>query len=342
MNTNSSFRLKAILAFLAVYLVWGSTYLAIRFALETLPAFTMAGVRFLVAGGLMLLWALARKAPMPTRSQWGTTALLGFLLLFCGNGAVVWAEYQIPSGLAALLVATEPLFVALLLAAWPGDARPRFRTFVALAVGFLGTALLATSGSEMGGALHLPSVLVILGACISWAFGSLYSRRAPLPASPVVSAGLQMLHGGIYLFAFGLLMGEGSTVNPSAWSQRSLLALAYLTVFGSIVAFSSFAWLVRNVRPTLVATYAYVNPIVAIFLGWLLASEPVGPSTFVAAGLILAAVVFVGMDRPKSKGEEGEQVALEGQDPVAEQEAQARIEAPSLDPSPKTSTQRCA
>lgn len=337
-----AFRLKATLAFAAVYLVWGSTYLAIRFAIETLPAFTMAGVRFLVAGSLMLLWAVLRGSwRRPTIQEWRSTALLGFLLLFCANGGVVWAEYQVPSGLAALLVAAEPLFVVLLLCAWPGERRPGWRTFAALAVGFAGTALLTASGGELGGGLHLPSVLVILFACGAWAFGSLYSRDAALPASPVVSAGLQMLHGGVFLLVFGLALGEGRNLDPSAWSGRSLAGLAYLIVFGSIVAFSSYAWLVRNVRATVVSTYAYVNPVVAIFLGWLLAGEPLNPTTFLAAALILGAVFVISTDRSTAAGSaavtERQEMLMEAAEAAAEGD-----EEPCCPESPAEPRRRCA
>jgi drug/metabolite transporter (DMT)-like permease len=301
MNPTSTFRLQATLAFAAVYLVWGSTYLAIRVALETLPAFTMAGFRFLAAGSVMLLWAVIRRSSWPRWQELRSTLLLGFLFLFCGNGAVVWAEYQVPSGLAALLVGTEPLFVGLLLLFWPREDRPGKVTLFAFVLGFVGTALLATGGGEIGGALHLPSVLLILLACLSWAVASLYSRRAPLPSSPILSAALQMLSGGFYLFVFGRLLGEPLAIPWQDGSQRSFMAWGYLAVFGSIVAFGAFTWLVRNVRPTMVATYAYVNPIVAVILGWLLAGEPFGGRSLVAAIFILGAVLLAATDRPRKK-----------------------------------------
>ena len=297
-SSGASFRLKAIFAFAAVYLIWGSTYLAIRFAIDTLPGFTMSGVRFIFAGIILLTWSLLRGAAMPTWAQWRSAAIMGFLLLLCGNGSVVWAEHRVPSGLAALLIGTEPLFIGLVLWGWPGGQRPRGRTSLALAIGFAGTAILAFgAGDPLQGTLHLPSVLAILFACTTWAVGSVFGREANLPAAPSVSSGAQMLLGGVFLLSFGILLGEPSRVDFDAFSTKSLLALAYLTVFGSLIAFSAYGWLIRNVKPTLVATYAYVNPLVAMFLGALLANEPFGVSTLIATGLILLAVVLVSTDR---------------------------------------------
>lgn len=307
-NPAASFRIKAILAFAAVYIIWGSTYLAIRFAIETLPTFTMGGVRFVMAAAILLGWAAFRGSSRPSKAQWRSTAIMGFLLLLCGNGAVSWAEHRVPSGLAALLVGTEPLIVGLVLWAWPGGSAPRKRTTFALLIGFAGTAILTLgAGDPVQGALHLPSVLAILFACTTWAIGSVYGRHADLPATPQVNAGLQMLWGGIFLLAFGALMGEPARVDATTFSTKSLLALGYLIVFGSLIAFSAYGWLIRNIKPTLVATYAYVNPLVAMFLGSLLADEPFGISTLVASCLILLAVVLVSTDRAPMPPQEKDQ-----------------------------------
>lgn len=293
-DATASFRLRQILAFAAVYVIWGSTYLAIRFAIETLPVFSMAGVRFLLAGGILFAWARLRGEPMPALRQWRAAAIMGALLLLGGNGAVVWAEQKLSSGLAALLVGTEPLWVAIMFWLMPGGRRPTLRVTAGLLVGFGGAALLALTAENVGGgAPHLPSILALFLGCLSWAWGSLYGRNADLPSSPLLATGMQMLAGGSLLLGAGALNGEWRSFDPAAVSAVSLGAFAYLVIFGAIVAFSAYTWLIRNTEPTLVATYAYVNPVVAVFLGWLLGSEPLGSMTFVAMGLILGAVLLV-------------------------------------------------
>lgn len=289
--------------FAAVYLIWGSTYLAIKLVMDTLPPFVMLGLRFVIAGAV--LYALARLAgwrqpPTPaTGRQLGTAAGVGVMLLAVGTGAVVWATQYLDSGLVALVVALEPVWLAVLMIFWPGvDSRPNGFTFAALALGFSGAVLLAVPPEMLGGALaseaiHLPSVLVLALGCLSWAGGSLISRRADLPESGVLSSSVQMLSGGSVLVLYGLARGEAAAFDPAAVSWTSILAFAYLVVFGSLVAFSAFTWLMRNVNPTLVATHTYVNPVVAIFLGWWLVDETVGPRTLAAAGLILASVVLL-------------------------------------------------
>lgn len=291
----ASFRLRQVLAFAAVYVIWGSTYLAIRFAIETLPVFTMAGVRFLLAGGILFAWASWRGERLPPLRQWRAAAIMGGLLLLGGNGAVVWAEQKLSSGLAALLVGTEPLWVAMIFWMLPSGRRPTLRVATGLLVGFGGAALLALTAENVGGgAPHLPSILVLLIGCLSWASGSLYGRTADLPSSPLLATGMQMLAGGSLLLGTGALAGEWSKIEPATFSTTSLLAFAYLVVFGAIIAFSAYTWLVRNTEPTLVATYAYVNPVVAVFLGWLWGGEPLGSMTFIAMALILGAVILVG------------------------------------------------
>ncbi|MCH9649487.1 MAG: drug/metabolite exporter YedA [Deltaproteobacteria bacterium] len=298
----NSLGLTALLAFAAVYVIWGSTYLAIRIAIETLPALTMAGVRFLTAGSLLLAWVRWRDGgPWPALRQWRSAALLGLLLLVGGNGSVVLAEYHVPSGIAALIVGTEPLFIVLLLMFWRGGERPSRRTVVALLIGFAGAAILAAPGKDALGTLHLPSVLLLFFACLTWAAGSLYARNADLPSSPLMGAAMQMLTGGSVLLVLGGSIGEWKDLQPSTFSLNSILALAYLIFFGAIVAYTAYNWLVRNVRPTLVATYAYVNPVVAVFLGWLIVSEPLSTRTFIAAALILGAVFIVGSERQSRK-----------------------------------------
>lgn len=283
--------MRVILAFAAVYLIWGSTYLAIRFAIETLPPFLMAGARFLVAGTILYLWA-RRRHPAPSRTNWRAAALIGALLLLIGNGGVVWAEQRIPSGLAALLVAVEPLWVVLLV--WARGTPPGGRVLAGLAVGFAGLFLLISPGEVLGGdAVDMLGATVVVFAALSWAAGSVYAQRAPLPDSPLLSTGMQMLAGGSLLLLAGTATGEWNRLDLAGATLRSWLALGYLIVFGALVAFSAYSWLVRNVEPSKVATYAYVNPVVAVLLGWLLAAEPLSVRTGVAAAVIVGAVAFI-------------------------------------------------
>lgn len=286
-------RWKVVLAFLAVYIVWGSTYLAIRYAIDTLPPFLMAGVRFLVAGSVLFAWARLSGAPWPSWAQWRSAALVGGLLLLGGNGGVVWAERTVPSGIAALLVASEPLWIVLLDWLPPRPARPTGRVLAGIGLGFAGVALLIAPWESGAAAVDPVGAIVIVLAAASWAAGSLYSRRAELPGSPLLSTGTQMLTGGALLTLTGLGAGEAARFDPSAVSAASVAALAYLVVFGSLVAFTAYVWLMRNVAATKVATYAYVNPVIAVLLGWLIAGEPITGRTLVAAAVILGAVALL-------------------------------------------------
>jgi drug/metabolite transporter (DMT)-like permease len=294
----------------AVYVIWGSTYLAIRFALESLPPFLMAGVRFVVAGAVLYAWTRrARGVAPPTRTEWWGTAVVGGLLLLGGNGAVVWAEQFIPSGLAALLVATVPLWMVVL--DWAGGGeRPGPGVVLGLTVGLAGVGLLVdTPGVEINDTMELLGAgAVVLGA-LSWAVGSLHSRRASLPASPRLATAMQMLTGGGLLLVAGVLAGEPARFDPGAVTFRSAAALLYLVVAGSLVAFSAYIWLLRHASPARVSTYAYVNPVVALFLGWALAGEPLTPRTLLAAAVILGSVALItvrGGARRRSGGDPGE------------------------------------
>jgi drug/metabolite transporter (DMT)-like permease len=285
---------RLIAAFTAVYVIWGSTYLARRFAIETLPPFSMAGARFLLAGALLLGWARIRGVGMPSRGQLRHAAVVGGLLLFGGNGAVVWAEQWVPSGLVALLVATVPFWMVLLDWTWAKGARPGIGIWVGIVWGLGGVALLV-SGEEMGGgtALQLAGGLVVLGGALSWAAGSIYARTARIPTAPRLATALQMLWGGAFLLLAGGLTGEWTDWDPAGTSARSLLALAYLVVFGSLVAFAAYIWLLGATTAARVSTYAYVNPVVALMLGWALAGEPFTARTAYAATIILSAVVLL-------------------------------------------------
>ena len=292
---------KVLLAFLALYLIWGSTYLAIRWAIETIPPFTMAGIRFLIAGSLLLLWARARGVPGPTRAQLRDAVVAGALLLLGGNGAVVWAEQWVDSGLAALLIATVPFWMVLLDWLWGGGRRPSGWAWVGIGWGLFGIWLLVGGGGF--GVLEGPALVggaVILAGSVSWAVGSIHSRRAAVPAAPRMATAIQMLAGGALLTVAGAAAGEWTRWDPAATSARSVLSLAYLIVFGGMVGYSAYIWLLRVSTPGRVATYAYVNPVVALLLGWLLADEPLGPRTLLAAGVILSAVVLLNrVSRPR-------------------------------------------
>lgn len=299
-----SHRLKLVLAFAAVYLIWGSTYLAIRLAIETLPPFLMAGVRFLVAGILLYAWARWRGAPRPARTHWLAAAAVGGLMLLGGNGGVVWAEQRVPSGLTAVLIATVPLWIALL--EWVrGGVRPGGRVAGGLMMGLAGIALLVGPG-ELAGAkgIDLVGAAVLLVASLSWAIGSLYSRRARLPSSPLLATAMEMLAGGLLLLLAALVTGQVSAVNPSQISLQSVLALGYLIVFGSLVAFTAYVWLLRVTLPAHAATYAYVNPVVAVLLGWALGGEPLTARTLLAAAVIVGAVVIITSSQPRAGREE--------------------------------------
>lgn len=289
----ASFRFKLFAAFAAVYIIWGSTYLALRLLIDTLPGFVMVGLRFIIAGLILILWAIARRATPPTPGQILRACLVGVSLLTFGTGAVVWAAPFIPSGLLALVVSMEPLFVLLILWATPAGHRPNALTASAIALGFAGAAILVAPGDLLNDQ-HLPlvPVLVICFGCFSWAAGSIYSRGADMPVSGPWSSGLQMLGGGLLLTIFGGARGELTAFDPAKVSMTSILAFLYLVIFGSLIAFTAFAWLVRNADPNMVATHTFVNPVVAVFLGWLLANEPVGPRTLIAASLIIFSVVL--------------------------------------------------
>jgi drug/metabolite transporter (DMT)-like permease len=289
---NRPTRTQLIAAFAAIYLIWGSTYLAIRFAIETMPPFLMAGVRFLIAGALLTAWSLWQGAARPTWRQWRSTAIIGGLLLVGGNGAVVWAETRVPSGLAALMIATVPFWIVVLDWLRPGGVRPAGRVIFGVLLGMVGIFLLI-GPDRSGGNVDPIGALVLILASLSWSIGSLYSRRAQLPPSPLLATGMEMLAGGVLLFVVGAALGETGRVELSAISLRSGLSLLYLILFGSLIGFTAYIWLLRVTAPARVATYAYVNPVVAVFLGWALAGETLSLATVVAAAVIVTAVMII-------------------------------------------------
>jgi drug/metabolite transporter (DMT)-like permease len=291
-------RAKIIAAFAAVYIIWGSTYLAILFAIETLPPFLMAGTRFVTAGALIFAWSWSRRERDPTRAEWRAAAIIGGLLIMGGNGAVSWAEQYVPSSVAALLIAVTPLWMVLLDWLWHRARRPGGRTALGLLLGFGGLALLVGPAEILGaGGVYLPGALVLVAGSLSWSIGSIHSRRAPTPKGGMLGVGMQMLCGGALLLLLGLATGELGRLDLGAVSLRSALAVLYLTVFGSIVGYSAYMWLLQTVRPARVATYAYVNPIVAVLLGWALAGEALTLRMALAAAVIVSGVALITAER---------------------------------------------
>lgn len=283
---------RIIAAFAAVYLIWGSTYLAIRFAIDTIPPHLMASARFLVAGAILYAWARLRGAPRPTWSNWRAATIVGGLLLLGGNGAVVWAETRVPSGVTALLVATVPIWMALIEGMRNGGRRPAGAVIAGLALGLCGLALLLVPGNLAGRVDLLGAGALILGS-FSWAFGSLLSRTAKLPKSGFLAAAMEMIAGGVWLLLFGLATGQAGRVTIAALSLKSLLSLGYLILFGSLVGFTAYIWLLGATTASRVSTYAYVNPVVAVLLGWAFAGEAMTLRTGLAAAIIVIAVALI-------------------------------------------------
>ena len=293
MSSRSNARpLAVVVALLLVYTLWGSTYLAIRFADETFPPLLMGCTRFLVAGVLMLGWGLVRRRGerLPTFVEWRSTWIVGAALLLAGNGGVIWAEQHVPSGIAAIVVALVPLHMAWLDRVFFKQPVSRW-TVLGIAAGFAGLLVLVQpSGSQH---LDMGGVAVLLFGSFCWAAGSLYARGAPMPRSASLASGMEMLAGGVLLGLAGLLAGESGHLHLDAISVKSWTAVAYLVVAGSLVGFSAYAWLIRNARTSLVSTYAYVNPVVAVLLGAAFASEPITARTLVAGAIILAGVALI-------------------------------------------------
>ena len=282
-----------IAAFIAIYLIWGSTYLGIRFAIETIPPFLLSGARFTLAGAIMLAAANVRREPGVTWPQFRTAAIVGSLLMFA-NSLVGVAESRIPSGIAALLVAMTPVFMVLLEWARPGGRRPTILVGVGLLIGLVGVATLVGPASFGGGArVDLIGAAIVIFGSFAWSLGSIYSRHAPRPQSALMMTAIQMLAGGTFVGILGVMRGEAAMFAFSAVSTRSFIAWVYLLIFGSLIGFTAFVYLLRVSTAARVATYAYVNPVVAIILGWLLAGESISGRMVVAAVIIVAGVALI-------------------------------------------------
>ncbi len=286
-------RWRIIAAYAAVYILWGSGYLAIRVAVDTLPALGSAGLRFLLAGVILLGWARLRGLPLPSRVDWRSGAVSAVFMFLLSAGGIAWASQYIPSGIVALMNATLPIWMVLLNWLVYRSVRPVMVTFIGLALGMAGMLLLIEPGDLQGGSVHLLAILALVGAPLFWALGSLQSRRNLGSRAPLVTLGMQLLMGGLMLIGFGALNGEFVTFQLADVNLPSLVALAYLVVGNSIIAFSSYTWLMQVDSPARVSTYAFVNPVVALFLGVVVAHETLTPRTVIAALVILSGVLVI-------------------------------------------------
>lgn len=287
---------------IAVYIVWGSTYLAIRFVVESMPPFLAAGFRFLIAGVVLYAFRRLSGDQAPRRLEWRSAAIVGFFMLLCGNGLVMWAEKRVASSIAALMIASVPLWMALIDSFRPGGRRLNGWVIIGVITGFAGITILVGPAQLIGisGEVDLLGVLALLMAAFFWAVGSLYNRGAELPASPLLGVGMEMLVGGLALLVLGTVLGEWTQLNLAVVGTRSWLGFGYLVVFGSWVGFASYIWLLRVAPTMLVSTYAYVNPLVAIVVGNLLAGEELTPRVLLAALFIIGSVVLITIKQQKT------------------------------------------
>ena len=316
----SSISKRVFLSFAAVYLIWGSTYLAIRYAVETIPPFIMAGIRFLSAGSMLYAYALYKQRnqktdPVPKklrRIHWYSALIVGSLFFVGGNGGVVWAEQFIPSSLAALIITTVPLWMVLLDWLRPQGKRPHYLTVMGLILGFTGMVVLINPANiqvEFQSSF-LPS-LVLVGSALAWSCGSILSRHLRLPQSLILSSSMQMLTGGSVLLIASFFLGEWSLLEISKITALSAWSFVYLMIFGSIVAFTAYSFLLKNTTAAKVSTYAYINPIIAIFLGWSIASEPMDSRTLLAAFIIISAVVLITYTKGRKPAAEAKPIETE-------------------------------
>ncbi len=282
-----------IAAFAIVYVIWGSTYLGIRYAVESVPPFLMAGSRHLVAGVLLFTFAMTRGATLPSRVQWRDAAIAGTLMLVIGNGGVTWAEQLISSGIAALLVALTPVWMVLIDWARPGGKRPRALVGLGLVVGLAGVVLLAHKQMAGTSPAYGWGVAALLAASICWAFGSVFNRTARKPDSAFLGVSMQMITGGAVLLTLSALQGEVQRFSFAQVTAVSFWAWLYLTIAGSLIAYTAYVWLLHASTPARVATYAYVNPLIAVILGCTIGREVFSPEMYLAGGLIIVAVVLV-------------------------------------------------
>ena len=286
-------RVRLVAAFAAVYVIWGSTYLAIRYAIATIPPYLMASARFASAGAVLVALARVRGGAWPTPRQWGVALVSGALLLAGGIGGVCWAEQRVPSGLAALVAGASPLLTVVVDWLRPGGSRPDLTTTAGLVLGFAGVALLIDPGATDAARIAPAGALVLVCSVLSWAVGSVFVKHVSGAPSRLMGSGASMLMGSAVLLVIAAALGETSGFSPSRVGAGSVLALAYLAVFGSVVAFTAYFWLIQHTTPAKATTYAYVNPVLALLLGWAVAGEPVTSRVVFAAGVIVSGVLVV-------------------------------------------------
>jgi len=292
-------RTKLIAAFAAIYFIWGSTFLAIKFAIASVPPFSMAAIRFLIAGGALYGYALLRSPLRPRPIHWLHAFIIGALMLGIGNGAVVWAELRISSGLTALVVSIIPLWVVILDWLRPRGEKPHGAVLVGVLSGLAGMALLIGPGAFGRSDVDTTAALVLLLGSFTWSVATVFGRMAAVPGYPPLTSAMQMLSGAACLMLLSVIAGEPSRISAASFTWQAIAAMLYLAVFGSIVAFSAYSWLMRVAEPAKIATYAYVNPVIAMLLGWALAGEKLGLRTLIAGAVILAGVALIttGMSR---------------------------------------------
>jgi len=289
------------LAFAIIYFVWGSTYLAIRVGVREVPPFLLAAMRFLAAGVVLCGWTIARGERPPSSREWASASILAVLIFVLDYGLLFWAEQRVPSGIAAVMMATIPVFMALSEIVLLRTQRLTLRLALALLIGMGGVAALMTRSLHLGGApIDTLGAVALMVASLSWSISSALTRKLPLPSSKVMSSGAQMLAGGIFLTLAAAALGEFRNFHPSTVSSGAWLALVYLIVAGSIVAFTAYVWLIHHESPTKVGTYAYVNPVVAVLLGYFMGGEALGLRTILGTLCVLIAVVMITTTRAKS------------------------------------------
>ena len=285
---------KTLLAFAVIYLVWGSTFLAIRVGVHQIPPFLFAAMRFFAAGVLLYGWTAVRGEPPPTRREWASISLLAALIFAVDYGLLFWAEQRVPSGVAAVMLATIPAFMALSEILFLRTQKLTIRLGLALAIGLCGVGALTSRSLNLGGVpIDRLGALALLISSISWSIASALSRMLPLPSSKVVSSAAQMLTGGFFLAGTSAALGEFREFHPWAVSRSAWFSLGYLIAAGSIVAFTAYVWLLHHESPTKVGTYAYVNPLVAVLLGYFLGGEALGPRTILGTLFVLVSVIVI-------------------------------------------------
>jgi drug/metabolite transporter (DMT)-like permease len=285
---------KTLLAFAIIYFVWGSTFLAIRVGVREVPPFLLAAMRFLVAGLVLYGWTMARGERSPTACQWASISLLAIMIFAVDYGLLFWAEQRVPSGIAAVVLATIPVFMALSEIILLATQKLTARLALALLIGIGGVAVLMSRSLDLGGApIDRRGAVALIFASVSWSIASALSRKLPLPPSKVMSSGAQMLAGGVFLTVASAALGEFRNFHPWTVSRGAWLALLYLIVAGSIIGFTAYVWLLHHESPTKVGTYAYVNPVVAVLVGYFLGGEALGLRTILGTLLVLVSVVVI-------------------------------------------------